>query len=223
MLIPNPRRSKEGMTPPDIARQIKEARDLVAFFDELPKSSESDELQQVERRTGDKGDSTAPRRMSDGDAGRAMEQVMAELEEEAAGGVSQASLALLVAAREGDLEEMLAAIEAGADVNVVEPQTGMRPLHYTVVVGNLDALARMVEWGADVNALQGDGPLGGGGRLTPLMCACIPRNNDEDLPPVEVRPLILLPGTSFYSCLPLHKPRRLLCPLLTSPGRNSWH
>jgi hypothetical protein len=138
---------------------------------------------------GDQEGSRTHGTMSPGDAERAMEQVISELESETMGGISHASRNLLAAAMDVDLNGMLTAMEAGADVNVEDPKTGMRPLHFSVVTGNFDALTRMLQWGADVNSLQGDGPLGGGGRLTPLMCACIPRTMDADLPPIEVQSL----------------------------------
>ena len=181
-------RSNEGISPIDIARQIEGAGQiqgagaLVEFFDSLPKSSEPEEIHQE---AGDH--SWTPSQMSPGDAERVMGQVITELENEATGGISQASRDLLAATMDIDLQGMLKAMEAGADVNVQDPKNGMRPLHLSVVTGNFDALTRMLQWGADVNSLQGDGPLGGGGRLTPLICACIPRTMGADLPPIEVQ------------------------------------
>jgi hypothetical protein len=192
MLITLSCRSNEGISPIDIARQIQGAGALVEFFDSLPKSSEPEERHQEAD-----DHSWTPSQLSPGDAERVMEQVISEIENEAMGGISQASRDLLAATMDNDLQGMLKAMEAGADVNVQDPKIGMRPLHLSVVTGNFEALTKMLQWGADVNSLQGDGPLGGGGRLTPLMCACIPRTMGADLPPIEVQSS---PSSLSFSC-----------------------
>jgi hypothetical protein len=59
--------------------------------------------------------------------------------------------ALLKAAYDADINEAVAALEAGADIDFADPDTGLAALHIAVGTNNL-ALARVLteEWGAKI-------------------------------------------------------------------------
>ena len=58
---------------------------------------------------------------------------------------------LFYAARQGSIESADRLIEAGADVNVTEPQYGFTPMQTAIFNGHYDLAARLVAKGADVN------------------------------------------------------------------------
>jgi ankyrin repeat protein len=69
----------------------------------------------------------------------------------------------------GDAARALAAIEAGADVNVQDPRPllghGNTPLHYAASCGHVELVRELLRLGADVDARCNSG-------WTPLMRAC---------------------------------------------------
>jgi ankyrin repeat protein len=58
---------------------------------------------------------------------------------------------LFFAARQGAIESADRLIEAGAEVNVTEPQYGFTPMQTAIFNGHYDLAARLVDKGADVN------------------------------------------------------------------------
>jgi uncharacterized protein len=58
---------------------------------------------------------------------------------------------LFFAARQGAIESAARLIEAGAEVNVTEPQYGFTPMQTAIFNGHYDLAERLVDKGADVN------------------------------------------------------------------------
>ena len=61
------------------------------------------------------------------------------------------------AIRANDLAKLDAMLAGGADPNVADPRGGATPLMYAAVVGSVDAMTRLVDKGADVNAANSAG------------------------------------------------------------------
>jgi cytohesin len=71
------------------------------------------------------------------------------------GGPSEAELALMDAARGGDIEAVKHHLAAGVDVNVI--YKGQTPLHYAAAYGHKEIIELLIAKGADVNAKISDG------------------------------------------------------------------
>jgi cytohesin len=71
------------------------------------------------------------------------------------GGPSEAELALMDAARGGDIEAVKHHLAAGVDVNVI--YKGQTPLHYAAAYGHKEIVELLIAKGADVNAKISDG------------------------------------------------------------------
>lgn len=75
------------------------------------------------------------------------------------------------AARLGRLDEMVAALDAGDDIEARDTVCENTPLHYAAINGQAEAVALLLERGAQINALEAMGS-------TPLMYAIHARHAD---------------------------------------------
>ena len=66
--------------------------------------------------------------------------------------LTEAELALIGAAEDGNIELVKQHIAAGTDVNAKEKYTGYTPLHYAAVGGRTEIAELLITAGADVNA-----------------------------------------------------------------------
>jgi ankyrin repeat protein len=98
-----------------------------------------------------------------------------------AGATQFSADALLGAAKQGNLEVLRSALEAGIDPNTSEPNAGRSQRHKTALMfaaeaGHVEAVELLIEHGADVNRHDRPGKKLG---RTPLMCAAT--SDDADL------------------------------------------
>ncbi|MGD2072771.1 MAG: ankyrin repeat domain-containing protein, partial [Candidatus Thorarchaeota archaeon] len=80
------------------------------------------------------------------------------------GSVENAEVALLEGAHDGDSEKVIAALEAGAQIEIVDNR-GMTPIIWAALRGHLDVVKLLLEKGANINSTNWAG-------WTPLMQAC---------------------------------------------------
>jgi ankyrin repeat protein len=110
---------------------------------------------------------------------------------------------LLFAARQGKLEAAKALIEAGADVNLADPD-GVTPLQIAIINFHFDVAGLLIESGADVNASEGKGrsPLYAAVEMRTLDVSNRPSPKVEDkLSALDIIKMLLAKGASPHASL----------------------
>ena len=86
------------------------------------------------------------------------------------GSTENAEAMLLSASHDGDVDQVIAALDAGAEIEVVDDR-GMTPIIWAALRGHLDVVKVLLEKGANINSTNWAG-------WTPLMQACAQRHAD---------------------------------------------
>jgi ankyrin repeat protein len=93
-----------------------------------------------------------------------LENYSVKLAKPSTGSVEDAEASLLEGAHDGNLEQVITALEAGAEIEVVDNR-GMTPIIWAALRGHLDVVKALLERGANINSTNWAG-------WTPLMQAC---------------------------------------------------
>ena len=76
-----------------------------------------------------------------------------------AGGAAPAASATMIwaAARAGDLDAIERHLKSGVAVDAIDPERGGTPMMWAAIAGRAEAVQRLIDRGANVNAAGGDG------------------------------------------------------------------